>query len=243
MKNNRRYGLIGSKLQHSFSPKYFKNKFEKENILDAYYDIYEMDDLSEVFVLIENGILGLNVTMPYKEKVIPLLDHLEGDALAIKSVNTIKIEEGKLVGYNTDTYGFRESIRPFISKAKSNKALILGTGGASKAVRYVLEGFGFLCHFVSRTNGDINYKGLDIEYINAHSVIVNTTPLGMYPNIHSKPMIPYDGIGPQHLLIDLIYNPEKTLFLKEGMLRGATFINGLKMLELQAEKSWQIWNT
>jgi len=243
MDNVRRYGLIGKKLQHSFSPDYFKKKFNSEGITDTEYRIYEMDDLSEVFALFENGILGLNVTIPYKEMVIPLLDELVGDAKDINAVNTIKKVGDKLIGYNTDTFGFRESIKPHLSTRKAKYALILGTGGASKAVHHVLEECGITCHYVSRSSGDITYNLLDSQYISDHTIIINTTPLGMFPNISEKPLIPYNGISPQHLLIDLIYNPEKTLFLKEGMLRGATIINGLKMLELQAEKSWQIWNS
>jgi len=243
MDNVRRYGLIGKKLQHSFSPNYFKKKFNSESIVDTEYRIYEMDDLSEVFVLFENGILGLNVTIPYKEMVIPLLDELVGDAKDINAVNTIKKVGDKLIGYNTDTFGFRESIKPYLSTRKAKNALILGTGGASKAVHHVLEESGITCHYVSRSSGDITYNLLDSQYISDHTIIINTTPLGMFPNISKKPLIPYNGISPQHLLIDLIYNPEKTLFLKEGMLRGATIFNGLKMLELQAEKSWQIWNS
>ncbi len=243
MNNIRRYGLIGKKLQHSFSPTYFKNKFERESIMDAEYRIYEMDDLSEVFVLFENGVSGLNVTIPYKEMVIPLLDNLDGDALQVHAVNTIKRVGDKLIGYNTDTYGFRESIRPYLANNRAEYALILGTGGASKAVHYVLQESGITCHFVSRSSGDITYENLDNEYIRDHTIIVNTTPLGMYPNIDEKPLIPYKGITPQHLMIDLIYNPEKTLFLNKGLLHGATVLNGLKMLELQAEKSWHIWNS
>jgi shikimate dehydrogenase len=243
MREIRRYGLIGKKLQHSFSPKYFTKKFYSESIADAEYKIYEMDDLSEVFVLFENGISGLNVTIPYKEMVIPLLDGLVGDAEAIRAVNTIKKVDNKLIGYNTDTYGFRESIKPYLDKSHAKMALILGTGGASKAVHYVLNELGIMCHYVSRSGGDISYSELDIQYIAEHTIIVNTTPLGMFPNLDDIPKIPYDGISPQHLMIDLIYNPEKTLFLKQGVLRGASVLNGLKMLEFQAEKSWQIWNS
>ena len=242
MSTIRQYGLIGEKLQHSFSPKYFQQKFISESISDAHYDIYEMDDLSEVFRLFENGIQGLNVTIPYKEKVIPLLDRLVGDAKAINAVNTIKSVGRELHGYNTDTYGFRESIRPYINSTISHKSLILGTGGASKAVGYVLNELGYTTTFVSRSKGDITYDDLLSYNLNDFSIIVNTTPLGMYPNTDNKPSIPYDTLDAHNLLIDLIYNPEKTLFLEEGRKRGATILNGYRMLELQAEMSWKIWN-
>ena len=202
-----------------------------------------MLDLAEVFVLFENGIQGLNVTIPYKEKVIPLLDNLIGDAKAINAVNTIKLVGKELYGYNTDTYGFRESIKPFVDRVRNRKSLILGTGGASKAVNFVLKELGFDTFFVSRSKGDLTYEELNTKGLNGFSVIVNTTPLGMYPNVDNKPSLPYNTIGSQHLLIDLIYNPEKTLFLEEGYQRGAMILNGLKMLEFQAEKSWEIWNS
>lgn len=238
-----RYGLVGQTLKHSFSERYFKKKFLNENIENAIYQNYEMDDLSEIFVLAEEGIAGLNVTIPYKEKIIPLLDELRGGALVIQAVNTIKVEKGRLIGYNTDTYGFRESIRPLIHKKIRSNALILGTGGASKAVEHVLQEFGYSVRFASRAAGDIRYNELGKDYISECPVIVNTTPLGMYPNNHQKPDIPYDGIGQDHLLVDLVYNPEKTLFLEQGESRGATILNGYRMLELQAEHSWEIWNT
>jgi shikimate dehydrogenase len=243
MNKIRQYGLIGEKLKHSFSPKYFDQKFKKENITDAQYRIYEMEDLSEVFVLFEEGISGLNVTIPYKEKVIPLLDKLVGDAKEINAVNTIKPVGNQLHGYNTDTYGFRESVRPFISNMMNKNALILGTGGASKAVEFVLKEFGFITFFVSRSKGEYSYDNLMSSGLSDFSIIVNTTPLGMFPNVNNKPLLPYNTIGPQHLLIDLIYNPEKTLFLEEGHNRGAKVLNGLNMLKLQAVMSWQIWNS
>jgi shikimate dehydrogenase len=243
MNIQRQYGLVGKTLKHSFSERYFKKKFLNENIENAIYRNYEMDDLSEIFVLAEDGIGGLNVTIPYKEKVIPLLDDLRGDARLIQAVNTIKVEKGKLIGYNSDTYGFRESIRPLIPSNIKAKALILGTGGASKAVEFVLQEFGYSVQFASRSAGDIRYNELSKDYIAGCPVIVNTTPLGMYPNNHQKPDIPYDGIGQDHLLVDLVYNPEKTLFLEQGESRGATILNGYRMLELQAEHSWEIWNT
>lgn len=242
MIQQRNYGLVGKALKHSFSERYFQNKFSIEGIKNVTYRNYEMDDLSEIFVLAEEGISGLNVTIPYKEKIIPLLDELRGDALQIKAVNTIKVNKGKLIGYNSDTYGFRESIRPLIQKKIKSNALILGTGGASKAVEYVLQEFGYSVRFASRSSGDISYNDLSVDYITECPIIVNTTPLGMFPNNHQKPDIPYDGVSQDHLLIDLVYNPEKTLFLEQGEIREASILNGYRMLELQAERSWEIWN-
>jgi len=195
----------------------------------------------------ENELLGLNVTIPYKEEVISFLDAVDSEALEVGAVNVIKIlrsgDKIKLKGYNTDIYGFKESLKPFINKGMK-QALILGTGGSSKAVAWVLKKLGVKIIFVSRSNkqGSITYREITDNIIGNTQLIVNTTPLGMYPDTENKPDIPYNLLSPSHILYDLIYNPAQTLFLKEGINRGCTVINGLTMLKLQAEKSWEIWN-
>jgi len=245
----RKYGLIGYPLEHSFSKKYFAEKFKNEGIKNAFYENYPLKNITELLKLIneEKELVGLNVTIPYKEEVIPFLDEIDSDAKEVGAVNVIKIlrsgDKIKLKGYNTDIYGFRESLKPFIVK-DINQALILGTGGSSKAVAWVLEKLGVKVIFVSRSKkqGSITYRDITDNIIGATQLIVNTTPLGMYPNMENKPDIPYNLLSPSHILYDLIYNPGQTLFLKEGISRGCTVINGLTMLKLQAEKSWEIWN-
>jgi len=239
----RQFGLIGYPLSHSFSPGYFAEKFKRERVKDAEYQAYSIPHISEVFYLFESGIYGLNVTIPYKEQVIPCLDELEISAKEIGAVNTIKISNGRTIGYNTDVYGFQKSIEPFLDKIRSKKALILGTGGASKAVAYALELSGFDFKFVSRTKGDFNYEHLNKETLDLYHLIINTTPLGMYPKVDQCPDIPYQYLNKNHFAYDLTYNPEKTLFLSKAESQGASIKNGLEMLELQAEKSWSIWNT
>ena len=190
-------------------------------------------------------ISGLNVTIPYKETVLPHLNALDSDAKRIGAVNTIKIQSGKRIGFNTDHFGFTESIRPYLNTGL-DKALILGTGGASKAVAFALRNLKIPFTFVSRSprsNNEFSYKELTVEHIRSHKIIINCTPLGTHPNSKLCPPIPYDGLTRKHLVYDLIYNPSRTRFLNYGSLVGATVLNGLKMLELQAEKSWKIWNT
>ncbi len=239
----RQFGLIGFPLTHSFSPKYFKAKFEAENIQQVSYKLFELASIEEVKALKEIGVDGFNVTIPYKEQILPYLDGLSDEAQSIGAVNTVKRIGYKWYGHNTDVYGFEESILPHLALNSNNKgALVLGTGGASKAVSYVLDKLGFNVSFVSRTAGDFNYEDLNKEIIENQYVIVNTTPLGMSPNIEKAPFIPYEYLSSKHLVFDLIYNPEKTLFLKKAEDQGALIKNGLEMLELQAEKSWMIWN-
>lgn len=242
------YGLIGYPLGHSFSKDYFNQKFESENINAEYinFEIPDIDFLMEV--LSENyNLQGLNVTIPYKEKVIPFLDDLDPDARNIGAVNVIKFirsnDDLKLIGYNSDIIGFCDSISPLIDKRYHNKALILGTGGASKAVKYSFDKLGIQADFVSRTKraGIFLYDELTKDMINDYKIIVNTTPLGMYPNVDECPDIPYQFISNKHLCYDLLYNPDETLFMKKAAKQGATTKNGLEMLLLQAFAAWNIW--
>lgn len=238
------FGLIGYPLSHSFSPSYFNAKFATENIA-AQYNNYPIISVSEITQLIQNQplLLGLNVTIPHKTSIIEQLDYISIEAKAIGAVNCIKIVDGKLYGFNTDCYGFTESLRPFLSK-QIKKALILGSGGAAKAVRYSLTQLGIEFKIVSHSGkGDCDYTDLNKEIIDTHHLIINTTPIGMYPMHELSPSIPYNYLSSEHLLFDLIYNPELTVFLKHGLNQKCTVKNGLEMLHLQAEKSWDIWNS
>lgn len=243
----RKFGLIGRDVAYSFSQKYFSDKFEKENITDASYQNFDIKDITEFPKILRNtkDICGFNVTIPYKEKIIPYLSHLNEDAKRIGAVNTIKItSEGELIGYNTDFYGFKMALEPYLEPNHS-KALILGTGGASKAIAYALELLGIQYSFVSRNMDkgiDYTYRTLTHGIIANYPLIINCTPLGTFPNILSRPELHYQAITSNHLLFDLIYNPEETTFLKLGRAQEATALNGLKMLQLQAEKAWEIWN-
>lgn len=241
-----KFGLIGKNIDYSFSRKYFSEKFKSEGLPHTYenFDLKTIDEFLQIIKSTKN-LKGVNVTIPYKEAVIPFLDKLNKKAKKIGAVNTIKISnKGKLIGYNTDCYGFQKSIKPFL-KAHHKKALILGTGGASKAIVYALNKLNIDFSYVSRHKSkkeNFTYDELNENIISNHQIIINCTPLGTHPNINECPDIPYDGITNQHLLFDLIYNPDETKFLTIGKLKGASIINGLKMLELQAEKAWQIWN-
>jgi shikimate dehydrogenase len=245
------FGLIGYPLSHSFSEKYFKEKFIKENIKNVVYKNFPIKDIREINDLIQSNenISGLNVTAPYKEVVIPLLDEINISAKEAKAVNVIKIirnsDNIKLIGYNTDVYGFQNSLQKKIdSDVKS--ALILGTGGAAKAVSIALKNMNIAFRFVSRKNTKLHnaimYRDLTRGIVAGNLLIVNATPLGIYPETDKKPGIPYEFITSQHHLFDLIYNPSETLFLKEGIQKKATVQNGLEMLHLQAEKAWEIFN-
>jgi shikimate dehydrogenase len=246
------YGLIGYPLGHSFSKKYFTEKFEKENISGCEFNLYPISSIDELPALIKNdeSICGLSVTIPYKESVIPFLDELDETAKTIGAVNCIKIvrqnnQEPRLVGYNTDAFGFRQSIKPFL-ETQHERALILGTGGASKAVAFVLKKIGITCYFAGRQKqaGEnfFLYEELNENMIKAFRLIVNTTPLGTFPDVNDSPKIPYEYIGPGHLLYDLVYNPAETKFLKRGKMQGAATVNGLSMLQQQAEEAWRIWS-
>jgi len=237
----RKFGLIGKQLGYSFSPEYFSKKFENASIVDAEYKAYELDSVEAFLDLISDELVGLNVTIPYKESVIPYLDELDSSALDVMAVNTIKNLNGVLCGYNTDTFGFEKSLLQLLGDSRPERALILGSGGASKAVQFVLERLQISFDVVSRS-GVLNYDKLNAELISKCQLLVNTTPLGTYPNVEECPSISYEGIGSNHFVFDLIYNPEKTLFLKRAEAQGAKISNGHQMLIFQAEKSWEIWN-
>ena len=240
------YGLIGKSLSHSFSKKYFTEKFDGLGLTDSEYINIEIETIEEfIEKLKELKPRGLNVTIPYKEEIIPYLDELDEVAEEIGAVNTIVFKNGKLKGYNTDAFGFHQSIKPFF-KSQHERALILGTGGASKAIDYVLKQYGVDVLFASRseTNANIlNWNEVNENVIKQHLLIINCTPLGMYPDVDIKPEIPYSALTDKHLLVDLVYNPEETLFLRLGKENEAKGINGLIMLKQQAEKSWILWNT
>lgn len=243
------YGLIGTSLSHSFSMDFFNQKFISEGI-DAQYFNFELNDIGELMTIFSEypNLDGLNVTMPYKEKVIPFMDQLDETAEMVGAVNVIKIIKGtsagviKLVGYNTDFLGFKNSIEPLLT-SEMDKALVLGTGGSSKAVKAGLESLGLTVDFVSRrkTATTITYEELTKQMINAHKVIVNTTPLGTYPNTDVCPDIPYRFLTSSHLCYDLVYNPSETMFMKNSAAAGAVVKNGLEMLLLQAFESYRIW--
>lgn len=244
MKKNR-YGLLGKNISYSFSKGYFTQKFKDLGMDDHSYENFDLQDISELeTVLSQDNIKGFNVTIPYKEEVLTYLDQLDGKAEKIGAVNTIKITENGLKGFNTDAYGFEKSLTPLL-RPHHKKALILGTGGASKAVRFVLEEMGISTTYVSRSKkaGQYTYDELDKAIMEENTLIVNCTPLGTHPDIEKKPDLPYQYIGKEHLLYDLIYNPDKTAFLALGEAHGATIQNGLGMLQWQAEKAWEIWNT
>lgn len=243
-----KYGLIGYPLKHSFSQRFFFEKFKAEHIDAAYFN-FEISDISQLHLIIEDNpnLCGLNVTIPYKEKVIPYLDDLSSDAAAIGAVNVIKIsrddEKIRLTGHNSDVIGFQDSIAPLIKKNNQAKALILGTGGASKAVHKGLENLGIESKFVSRTpkTACFTYDELTAKVIAEYTVIVNSTPLGTFPDIDNAPDIPYQFLTKDHLLYDLVYNPEETKFLHLGKVQGAAVKNGYEMLERQAIAAWNIW--
>lgn len=245
---DRLFGLIGYPLSHSFSKKYFTEKFEKEAITGCYYELFPLKQIDEFPQLVQqySNFKGMNVTLPYKQLVIPYLDELDEAAREVGAVNTIAFSNGKLKGYNTDIYGFERSLIRLLSSRKHNpkKALVLGTGGAAQAVIYVLNKLNISPKFVSRRPGDdvLIYDDLTEKILMEHRLIINTTPLGMSPNINNLPPIPYHYIGSEHFLFDLVYNPAETAFLKKGKTAGAATSNGLEMLFLQAEKAWEIWN-
>ncbi len=240
-----RFGLIGKNISYSFSRGYFTKKFAGLSLDNYSYENFDLQHIAELETILSenNDIKGLNVTIPYKQDVIPFMTELDIEAEKIGAVNTIKFTKTGLKGYNTDAYGFQQSIAHFLQKHHT-KALILGTGGASKAVAYVFETLGIAHKLVSRSpdKNQLSYKNIDNEVLSEYLILVNCTPLGTYPNIEQKPAIPYQHITEKHLLFDLIYNPEKTAFLQEGETQGAAICNGHRMLELQAEKAWSIWN-
>ncbi|MCB0557735.1 MAG: shikimate dehydrogenase [Lewinellaceae bacterium] len=245
------YGLIGYPLSHSFSKRYFNEKFRREGLESYYYELFPLEKIEALPALLKAhpGLRGLNVTIPYKQQVMAYLDELDEGAAAVGAVNTIKIREGRLTGYNTDVFGFERSLRTFLedngAEVAGLQALVLGTGGAAKAVAYVLRKMGIRFQWVSRNNkpGYLTYQRLNETLMQDHRLIINTTPLGMLPKVETYPEIPFQHIGPQHLLYDLVYNPEETTFMARGRQQGAAVHNGLAMLHLQAEKAWEIWNS
>ncbi|MFK7832336.1 MAG: shikimate dehydrogenase [Winogradskyella sp.] len=240
-----KFGLVGRDISYSFSRGYFADKFKDDNLPHSYvnFDLQSITELSEIIKETKN-LKGLNVTIPYKEQVIPLLDKLDKRAAKIGAVNTIKITKNKKhIGYNTDYYGFKNSLEPHL-KSHHTKALILGTGGASKAIAYALKKLKISYDYVSRSKKEgvtFLYSELTETIISEYTIIINCTPIGTFPNVDECPNIPFDTISTKHILYDLIYNPEQTKFLRQGYNNGATTINGLEMLRLQAEKSWKIW--
>lgn len=246
------YGLLGYPLGHSFSAKYFADKFEREQI-DAEYHNFEFSAVEEAiaYLLRQPNLKGFNVTIPYKQAIIPYLERLTPEAKEIGAVNVVRVENnssfptGKsLIGYNSDVVGFTESIRPLLRKNVHTKALVLGTGGASKAIVYGLRKMGITPTYVSRhpQSGQLSYEELSPDVMVEHKVIVNCSPVGMYPKIDTCPAIPYESLSPDHLLYDLVYNPLETLFMKRGLEQGAAVKNGLEMLHLQADAAWKMWH-
>lgn len=238
------FGLLGKSLKHSFSPDFFKTYF-KEHQIDAQYQLFEIETIQDVEHIFSLNPSGFNVTVPYKEEIIPFLDDLDESAKVVGAVNVVALENGKRVGYNTDAYGFHQSIKPFLT-FHHERALIFGTGGASKAVAHVFKSIGLDVIFVSRFPKEnlyqFHYSDVNEAMISACKVIVNCTPIGMYPKIDESINLPFESLSEEHLVIDLIYNPPLTKFLSKAQESGATILNGSSMLREQALKSWEIWN-
>lgn len=243
----KQFGLIGYPLSHSFSKKYFTEKFEKEGLTDCSYDSYPISSINQLSGLIADHpfLKGLNVTIPYKEQVLTFLDVVSPVVQEIGACNCIAIQNGRLTGYNTDTTGFGNSLTKKLQPHHTS-ALILGTGGAAKAAAWVLKQLGIEYKYISRNTGEndriIGYDKIDKDLLQKNTLLINTTPLGLYPSIDDFPAIPYQYITEKHFLFDLIYNPVETSFLKKGKLQGALVENGMEMLTIQAEESWKIWN-
>lgn len=240
----RRFGLIGKTLKHSFSQNYFTQKFQRENLTDCSYSNFELQSIDEVTELVcTPGLEGFNITIPYKEEIIPFLHKKNIIVDKIGACNCVKIINGQLHGFNTDAIAFQKSLEKKI-ESHHECALVLGSGGASKAIQYALKEMNIDFLIVSRKakTNQMGYEDVSEDVIKKHPIIINTTPLGMYPNIDQDPPIPYNALSSQHLLFDLTYNPEKTKFLQQGEAQGAKIMNGYEMLVLQAEESWRIWN-
>lgn len=246
-----RFGLIGRSLGHSFSRDHFTRLFEREGLTDHRYDLFELPQIDDLPGLVASmpDLRGLNVTIPYKEAVTPFLTRLDPLAAAVGAVNTIRIRDGELIGHNTDVHGFRALLEPMLGglqepgSAIRPRALVLGSGGASRAVAYVLREAGVRFRVVSRdrSRGDLTWDMLDPSVVGLCRLLINTTPLGMYPDAEGLPPLPPEPIGPRHVLIDLVYNPERTAFLRMGEARGARTVGGLGMLFAQADEAWRIW--
>jgi shikimate dehydrogenase len=244
--SRRQYGLIGKNISYSFSKKYFTEKFALGNLVDCSYENFDLQAIEEFPALITNNseLKGLNITIPYKETIIPYLDKLSKNAAQIGAVNVIRFtKKGKLKGYNSDYYGFMKSLQPLL-QPHHKKALILGTGGAAKAVAFALDQLGILYTYVSRSakEGMIDYDRINATTFDNYHIIINCTPLGTSPDTKAFPPIPYNFFTEKHIAFDLIYNPEETQFLKKAKKKGAIIKNGYEMLVLQAEKAWKIWN-
>lgn len=240
----RNFGLIGKSLSHSFSQQFFTTYFEKNNIEANYYN-FELKSIEEVNSLFQQDLQGLNVTIPYKQEIIPFLDELSSEAQTIGAVNCVQLLNGKTIGHNTDAYGFHQSIKPFLTN-QHERAMILGTGGASKAVEFVLKNLGIQPIFISRNplnDNEFGYDEMNNHMLNACKLIVNTTPIGTFPAVDECVEIPFEFLTPNHLVVDLIYNPPKTLLLQKSEAAGAQILNGVSMLKQQALKAWEIWNS
>ncbi len=243
---HKQFGLVGRNISYSFSKNYFTEQFQKNNTQDCTYENFDIQDINEFSKIIQNNpdLIGLNVTIPYKETVIPFLTKLSDNALKIGAVNVIKItKEGEIIGDNSDYYGFKKALEPLL-QPHHTQALILGTGGASKAVAFALEQLGIAYTFVSRkiSENTINYSQLNAENFKKYQIVINTTPLGTSPNTEVFPEIPYQYFNSKYIAFDLIYNPSETQFLKKAKEHGAVIKNGQEMLIFQAEKAWEIWN-
>ena len=244
----KKFGLIGKTVSHSFSKNFFDEKFFRDGLRDHHYNLYPLKEISELKTLLNStpDICGLNVTIPYKEQVIPFLDELSVDSKEIGAVNVIKVDGDKLGGFNTDCDAFLETLKRWLPAGIEFKALVLGTGGSSKAVKVALQKLGISFEMASRQQGQAQhtYESLKMNpaVLENSNLIINTTPLGMSPDTESFPPIPYDSLGSQHYVYDLIYNPARTMFLQKAEMRNAKIKNGLEMLHVQAEKSWEIWS-
>ncbi len=242
------FGLIGATVSHSFSKAYFDEKFFREGLRDYHYELFPLNSINDIESLLKDtkGLTGLNVTIPYKEQVFKYLDEVDGFAKRIGAVNVIKIKDGKLQGFNTDSDAFFETLEKWLPEENKLSALILGTGGSSKAVQEALKKLDVNFKLVSREAGKGNLTYIDLEkdasYLKENLLIINTTPLGMTPNTETMPPINFEHIGADHHVYDLIYNPARTMFLQKAEMSGAKIKNGLEMLHIQAEKSWKIWN-
>jgi shikimate dehydrogenase len=242
------FGLIGGTVSHSFSKSYFDEKFFREGLRDYHYELFPLNNISEIEALLKDtkGLTGLNVTLPYKEQVLKYLDEVDASAKRIGAVNVIRIKEGKLQGFNTDSDAFFETIDNWLPTDRKFKAVVLGTGGSSKAVQEALKKKKIEFTLVSREarKGVVTYQDLEKnpKYLSGANLVINTTPLGMSPNTETMPPIDYELLGPDHYVYDLIYNPARTMFLQKAEMRGSSIKNGLEMLHVQAEKSWKIWN-
>lgn len=244
LKAMRKFGLVGKNISYSFSKNYFTQKFLELDLKDCEYHNFDIKSIEEFPIILTHNIKGLNVTIPYKEEVMDYLDELDEVAKEIGAVNTIKfVKKDQLKGFNTDVYGFERSLTPLL-QGHHRKALVLGTGGASKAIIFVLNKLDIKYLVVSRNPVDrqISYQNISKKTVKDHTIIINCTPLGTFPDVERCPDIPYHNITDRHLMYDLIYNPNKSKFLIKGEKKGAAICNGLRMLELQAEKSWEIWN-